>query len=46
MYLIIFTDFNSFTVNEDKLENWSILKFSANVQVYDLGQNLIMTKSS
>ena len=30
--LIILTDFHSFTVNEEKLQKWSIFKFSANVQ--------------
>ena len=37
--LIHLTDFRTFTVNEDKLQNQSIFKFSAKVQVYDLGQN-------
>ena len=45
-YLIILTDFHSFTVNEDKLENWSIFKISAKVWVCDSGQNLKMTKIS
>ena len=44
--LIILTDFHSFTVNEKKLQNYSIFKFSSKVQVYDLGQNLIITKTS
>ena len=44
--LIILTDFHSFTVNEEKLQNQSILKFSAKVQVCDLGQNMIMSKTS
>ena len=44
--LIILTDFHSFTVNEEKLQNKSIFKFSAKVWVSDLGQNLIMTKTS
>ena len=44
--LIILTDFHSFTVNEEKLQNYSIFKFCSEVQVYDLGQNLIMTKTS
>ena len=44
--LIIFTDFRSFTVNEEKLQNQSIFKFSAKVTLYDLGQNLIITKTS
>ena len=43
--LIIWTDFHSFTVNEEKLQNYSIFKFSPKVQVCDLGQNWIMTKS-
>ena len=29
-------DFHSFTVNEDKLQNYSIFKISAKAQVYDL----------
>ena len=33
-------------MNEEKLLNKSIFKFSANVQVGDLGPNLIMTKTS
>ena len=44
--LIILTDFHSFTVNERNLQNFSIFKFSAKVRVCDLGQNLIMTKTS
>ena len=44
--LIILPDFRSFTVNEEKLQNWSIFKFSTNVWVCNLGQNLIMTKTS
>ena len=44
--LIILTDFHSFTVNEDKLENQSIFKFSSKVRVCDSGQNLKMTKTS
>ena len=43
--LIIFTDFHSFTVNEEKLRNESIFKIAAKVLVCDLGQNLIMTKT-
>ena len=31
--MIILTDFHSFTVNEDKLENQSIIKISDNIQV-------------
>ena len=42
--LIILTDFHSFTVNEGKLQNYSIFKISA--KVCALGQNLIMTKTS
>ena len=44
--LIILTDSQSFTVNEEKLQNWSIFKFSKKVRVCDFGQNLIMTKTS
>ena len=44
--LIILTDFYSFTVNEEELQNYSILKISAKVWVCDLGGNLIMTKTS
>ena len=44
--LIIFTDFHSFTVIEEKLQNQSIFKVTAKVRVCDLGQNLIMTKTS
>ena len=44
--LIILTDFHSFTVNEEKLQNYSIFKFSAKVHVCDFGQNLKMTKTS
>ena len=44
--LIIFTDFHSFTVNEDKLQNLSIFKFPAKVRVCDFIQNLRMTKTS
>ena len=43
--LIILTDFHSFTVNEEKLQNESIFKISAKIWVCDLGQNLMMTKS-
>ena len=46
MSLTIWTDFRSFTVNEDKLQKLVNLKISAKVQVCDLGQNLIMTKTS
>ena len=42
--LIILTDFHSFTVNEVKLQKYSIFKFSAKVWVCDFGQNLKMTK--
>ena len=44
--LIIFTDFHSFTVNEDKLQNESIFKISSKVHVFESGQNLEMTKTS
>ena len=44
--LIILTEFNRFSVNEKKLQNLSIFKFSAKVRECDLGQNLIMTKTS
>ena len=44
--LIILTDFHNFTLNEEKLENYSIFKFSAKVRVCDLSQNWIMTKTS
>ena len=44
--LIILTDFHSFTVNEGKLQNQSIFKFSPKVRVYNFGQNLKMTKTS
>ena len=43
--LIIFPDFHSFTVNEDKLQNKSIFKISAQFSVCYLGQNLKMTKT-
>ena len=39
---MILTDFQSFTVNEEKLQNWSIFKFSAKVRGCDFGQNLKM----
>ena len=38
--LIILTDIHSFTVNEDKLQNYSIFKISAKVRVSDSGQNM------
>ena len=44
--LMILTDFHSFTVNEDKLQNWSIFKISAKVRVVDFDENLKMTKTS
>ena len=44
--LIILTDFHSFTVNEEKVQNYSIFKFSANIRVCDVCQNLTMTKTS
>ena len=40
------TDFHSFTVNEDKLQNYSIFKIYPKVRVCDLCQNLKMTKTS
>ena len=43
--LINLTDFHSFTVNEEKLQNYSILKISAKVWVCDSQQNLKMTKT-
>ena len=44
MSLIIRTDFRSFTVNEDKLQNLVNLKFSVILSICDFGQNLKMTK--
>ena len=44
--LIILTVFHSFTVNEEKLQNYSIFKFSAKVRVCNLGQILRITKTS
>ena len=43
--LIILTDIHNFTMNEDKLQNYWIFKFSAKVRVCDSGQNLKMTKT-
>ena len=43
---IFLSDFHSFTVNKEKLQNESIFKFSPEVRLYDLGENLIMTKTS
>ena len=43
--LIIFTDFHSFTVNEDKHQKLVNLKISAKVWVSDFGQNLKMTQT-
>ena len=40
------SDFHSFAVNEDKLQNLSIFKISAKVQACDSAQNLKMTKTS
>ena len=40
------TDFQSFTMNEDKLENQSIFRISAKVWVCDSSQNLKLTKTS
>ena len=37
--LIILTDVQSFTVNENKLQNYSIFEISANVWVSDFGRN-------
>ena len=39
------TDFHSFAVNEDKLQNYSIFKICAKFRVCDSGENLKMTKS-
>ena len=44
MSLIIRTDFRSFTVNEDKLQNLVNLKFSVILSICDFGQYLKMTK--
>ena len=44
--LIILTDFHNFSVNEGKLEIYSIFKFSAKVRACDVGKNLIMAKTS
>ena len=44
--LVIFTDFHIFTVSEENLKNQSIFKFSNKVRVYDIGQNLKLTKTS
>ena len=44
--LIIYTDFHSFTVNEDKLRNYSIFKIYPKVRLCDLRQNLKMAKTS
>ena len=43
---MILADIYSFTVNEEKLKNLPIFKFSAKVWICDLGQNLKMTKTS
>ena len=40
------TDFHSLTVNEDKLQNYSIFKISAKVRVCDFGQIIEMAKTS
>ena len=40
------TDFCSFALNDDKLQNESIFKISAKAQICDLCQNLKMTKTS
>ena len=44
--LIILTDSQSVTVNEEELQNQSIFKLSANVRLCDLAQHFIMTKTS
>ena len=44
--LIILTDFHSFTVNEDKLQNQSIFKISAKVRVHDSSQKFRKIKTS
>ena len=44
--LIISNDFHSFTVNENKVQNYSIFKISVKFRVCDFGQNLKMTKTS
>ena len=48
VYIVIWSswEFHSFTVNEDKIQNSSILKISAKSRVCDSGQNLKMTKTS
>ena len=43
---MILTDFLSFRVNEEKLENWSIFEISFKVWVCDQCENLIMIKTS
>ena len=43
---MILTDFHSFTVKEEKLQNQSIFKISAKVRVWYSGENLKMTKTS
>ena len=43
--LIILTEILGFTVIEDKLQNYSIVKVSAKVWVCDFGQNLKMRKT-
>ena len=43
---MILTDFHSFTVNEDKLQNKLIFKIAAEFQLFELYQNLTMTKTS
>ena len=40
------TDFHSFTVNEENLQNYSIFMFSAKVRVCETCQSLKMTKTS
>ena len=43
---MILFDFHSFTVNEGKLQNESILKFSPKVPLFDICQNLKMIITS
>ena len=44
--LINLTDFHSVAVNEDKLQNQSIIRFLLRLVLCDFGQNLKMTKTS
>ena len=43
---MILNDFHSFTVNEDELQNQSVIRISPKARVCDFGQNLKMTKTS